>query len=633
MTVFLAGTASGQTPGSPWTLEQCIRYAQEHNITLKQGDLQVRQQEIQLETAKGSRLPQVSGSASESMSFGRGLTADNTYSNTNTTSTGFSLGASVPVFQGFKIGNSIKEGELNLKAATADLEKAKEDISVAVAQAYVQILYNMEILDVSMRQVAIDSLQTERLGAMLENGKASQAQVSQQKAALGQSRLAATQARNNLNLSLLDLSQLLELPSPEGFSIVRPDVPVDGILLGNPEDIYAQALEIKPSIQAEKFRLDATEFSIKGAKGSFLPSISASGGVGTNYYTMSSAPSDVFFDQIKGAEMMAYFDSTGGLQRFDSMGGASGVFFLEENGALATVNKFAAKMLTATFRDGNLYDLSYFEEVKSDAYPVVQLKKDERVLKGFDWQPEKRPTGPEDVTSYVPRESEREKYLKISQPVFQYTDEYFPGYLEQLDKDLKAAREKKRERQAEQKRLEEERKALEAMQASLEDSGEENDGEPAEGAQADTLAVPAPLDSLKAASPSERADTIELNAEQIDSLLSGKSIEALKAAIPADPKAELKAKQKAEREAKQAEREKIRQERASRKEAKWAALDAKDAEKAAKKEAKRQEKQRIKMEKMLKARAKREAKEQKILEGYKAKFEKQKARKEEKSLK
>ena len=91
----------------------------------------------------------------------------------------------------------------------------------------------------------------------------------------------------------------------------------------------------------------------------------------------------LFFDQIKGAEMMAYFDSTGVLQRFDSMGGASGVFFLEENGALATVNKFAAKMLTATFRDGNLYDLNYFEEVKSDAYPVVQLKKDERVLSDF----------------------------------------------------------------------------------------------------------------------------------------------------------------------------------------------------------------------------------------------------------
>ena len=299
LAVFTALTASGQTHSGPWTLAECVRHARENNITLKQAELQVKQQELRLETAKGSRLPQVSGSASENFSFGRGLTADNTYSNTNTTSTGISLGAAVPIFQGSRINNSIKESELDLKASTADLEKARQDMSVAVAQAYVQILYNMELLDVALNQVGIDSLQVERLSAMLENGKASQAQVAQQKAALGQSRLSATQARNNLNLSLLDLSQLLELPDPEGFSIVRPNVPIDGILLGNPEDIYAEALESKPSVKAEMFRLDATEFSIKSAKGAFLPSISANGGLGTNYYTMSAAPSAAFMEQIK----------------------------------------------------------------------------------------------------------------------------------------------------------------------------------------------------------------------------------------------------------------------------------------------------------------------------------------------
>ncbi len=299
LAVFTALTTSGQTHSGPWTLAECVRHARENNITLKQAELQVQQQELRLETAKGSRLPQVSGSASENFSFGRGLTADNTYSNTNTTSTGISLGAAVPIFQGSRINNSIKESELDLKASTADLEKARQDMSVAVAQAYVQILYNMELLDVALNQVGIDSLQVERLSAMLENGKASQAQVAQQKAALGQSRLSATQARNNLNLSLLDLSQLLELPDPEGFSIVRPNVPIDGILLGNPEDIYAEALENKPSVKAEMFRLDATEFSIKSAKGAFLPSISANGGLGTNYYTMSAAPSAAFMEQIK----------------------------------------------------------------------------------------------------------------------------------------------------------------------------------------------------------------------------------------------------------------------------------------------------------------------------------------------
>lgn len=299
ITVFLAGAAFGQNHSGPWTLAECIRHAQDNNITLKQQDLQVKQQEIQLETTKGSRLPQVSGSTSENFSFGRGLTADNTYSNTNTTSTGISLGTAVPVFQGFRIRNSIKEGELNLQATTAELEKAREDMSVSVAQAYVQILYNMELLDVALNQVGIDSLQVERLSAMLENGKASPAQLAQQKAALGQSRLSATQARNNMNLSLLDLSQLLELPNPEGFSIVRPSVPIDGILLGNPEDIYAEAVENKPAIKAAMFRLDASDFTIKGAKGAFLPSISANGGLGTNYYTMSSAPSATFMEQVK----------------------------------------------------------------------------------------------------------------------------------------------------------------------------------------------------------------------------------------------------------------------------------------------------------------------------------------------
>lgn len=299
ITLFVSGAVFGQTHSGPWTLEECVRHAQDNNITLQQQELQVKQREIQLDNAKGSRLPQVSGSASENFSFGRGLTADNTYSNTNTTSTGFSLGTAVPIFQGSRLRNTIKESELDLKAATADLGKAREDMSVAVAQAYVQILYNMELLDVALNQVGIDSLQVERLSAMLENGKASPSQLAQQKAALGQSRLSATQAKNNLNLSLLDLSQLLELPDPEGFSVVRPAVPIDGLLLGDPEDIYAEAIDNKPSVKAEMFRLDATEYTIKSAKGAYLPSISANGGLGTNFYTMSSAPSATFMEQIK----------------------------------------------------------------------------------------------------------------------------------------------------------------------------------------------------------------------------------------------------------------------------------------------------------------------------------------------
>ena len=123
----------------------------------------------------------------------------------------------MPLFTGFQIPNQIKLNQLNLEAATADLEKAKNDIRMQVAQAYVQILYNMEIADVARRQIAIDSMQVARLQALVDNGKASGAELSQQQASLAGSRLTATQADNNLQLAILTLTQLLEMPSPEGF--------------------------------------------------------------------------------------------------------------------------------------------------------------------------------------------------------------------------------------------------------------------------------------------------------------------------------------------------------------------------------------------------------------------------------
>lgn len=287
-----------------WTLRECCDYAVAHNITIKQQENQCRQREIQLSTARNQRLPDLSGSVSQNFSFGRGLTADNTYSNTNTSSTSFSLGTSVPLFTGFQIPNQVKLNQLNLEAATADLEKAKNDIRMQVAQAFVQILYNMEIADVARRQIAIDSMQVGRLQALVDNGKASGVELSQQKATLANSRLTATQADNNLALAILTLTQLLELPTPEGFSIVRPEFDSLGsdsaaVSMANPDIIYAEALGLKPEIVAQQLRLRATDHNIKIAKAGYLPTLSLNGGLGSNYYTTSKFSSDPFGTQMK----------------------------------------------------------------------------------------------------------------------------------------------------------------------------------------------------------------------------------------------------------------------------------------------------------------------------------------------
>ena len=112
-----------------WTLRQCMDYAIEHNISIKQQDNVRRQQELSLSTSRNSRLPDLSASASENYSFGRAQTLDGTYSNRNTNSTSFSIGTSVPLFTGFQIPNQIKLNQLNLEAATQDLEKAKRVLS------------------------------------------------------------------------------------------------------------------------------------------------------------------------------------------------------------------------------------------------------------------------------------------------------------------------------------------------------------------------------------------------------------------------------------------------------------------------------------------------------------------------
>ena len=153
-----------------WSLRECINYALQHNITVQQMGNKQQQSEVSLSTARNSRLPNLSANASGDLTFGRALNASNTYVNRNTNSASFGLSSSTPLFTGYQIENTIKLQQLNLQAATADLEKARNDIRTQVAQAYVQILYQKEIAAVAHRQVSTDSMQVARLQAMMNSG-------------------------------------------------------------------------------------------------------------------------------------------------------------------------------------------------------------------------------------------------------------------------------------------------------------------------------------------------------------------------------------------------------------------------------------------------------------------------------
>ena len=169
------------------------------------------------------------------------------------------------------------------------------------------------------------------------------------------------------------------------------------------------------------------------------------------------------FDQIKSAEMMAYFDPQGQLSRFDALGGVQALFFIKEEDVIATVNRADSKMLTAVFADGEIQRVYYFDQAKNDGYPLVQMRKDERLLKGFNWTPERCPKDRYDVTKADYRDPERGFFRSKPRAKFSHTNRYFPGYMKKIYNEI-SFRDSLAKVRAEQRRiLEEERRKAELL--------------------------------------------------------------------------------------------------------------------------------------------------------------------------
>ena len=277
-----------------WSLRRCIDYAIEHNINIRRTANAVEQSAVEANTAKWARLPNLNGSAGQSWNWGRTQTAvkneetgdySTVYVNTSSQGSNLNLSTSIPLFTGLQIPNQYALAKLNLKAATADLAKAQEDIAINVASAYLQVLFNQELQQVAESQVELSLQQQARITRLADMGKASMAEVAEAKARVAQDQMTAVQARNNYELALLDLSQLIELESPEGFLLESPDVSFALQQLTPPDEIYQTALAQKPAIQAAEYRLEGSKHSIRIAQSAYYPQLNLNGSLGTNYYS------------------------------------------------------------------------------------------------------------------------------------------------------------------------------------------------------------------------------------------------------------------------------------------------------------------------------------------------------------
>lgn len=329
------------------------------------------------------------------------------------------------------------------------------------------------------------------------------------------------------------------------------------------------------------------------------------------------------FDQIKGTEVMAYFDTTTALTRFDALGDATAMFYLKEDDALATVNKVACKMLSATLKDSEVERVYYYDNPKNDAYPRAQLSEQDAQMKGFNWTPELRPAGKEDITSLTIIPTERSKYESHPHTEFRYTETYFPGYMKSVYRSIEV------------------RDSLRNLPPSAEP-------EPSEPEVSDSSAVELPSEELAVSSADSlqapdavvaaAADTAGIQPDgpeegsesEVMPAPSDSTTAVLDTVVVSEKSERMLAieKRMAQMEAQQARRDSIEAVRIAAREAKWAVLDSLDSLKTAEKELQILQKKRQKTRNMLWRKYRKDKRDQAKLDKYVIRYEKRKARKE-----
>ena len=269
-----------------WSLQKCIDYALDNNIKIKQGVITTEYQQNQLKQTKFSRLPNLNGQVSQNLSFGRTLIfPENTYKDINSAQTDFGLGTSVPIFQGFQITNNISKLELDFQASVEDLAKAKSDISVNIASTFLEILFAKDLVKVSEDQLTVTNLQIKQINEKVDAGSLARGSLLEIQAQAAGEELNLVNAKNQLQLAKLRLTQLLELPIIDNFDVevpLLPEISAQASIISSGE-VYKSALLTRPEIKGADMRYQSSQYQLKMAKGTLYPTVSLYANLSTLY--------------------------------------------------------------------------------------------------------------------------------------------------------------------------------------------------------------------------------------------------------------------------------------------------------------------------------------------------------------
>ncbi len=295
-TLVLSVTFLSQTfAQNSWDLQRCIDYAMENNITVQQSKFNIDRAEINHSESKLSLLPSLNAQATHGYNFGQRIDPfTNEFATDRVRTNNLFMSTSLDIFNGFSKMNQMKMDKESVIASQYDLNKIKNDISLQLCLAYLQILLNKETVGIAEEQVSITQEQVDRMQKLVDAGQEPQGALYDTEAQLAQEELALTNAQNGVLISTLNLTQLLQLPSNEtaGFDIEEPVLTDEGlaILDNSAIEIYNVAQNAMPEIMAAEHRMLSAEYALSSAKGRMYPNLSLSGSVGSGYSGANSVP-------------------------------------------------------------------------------------------------------------------------------------------------------------------------------------------------------------------------------------------------------------------------------------------------------------------------------------------------------
>ena len=302
ITLFVA-TVFGAQAQKVWTLDECINYALEHNLDLQKIQLARQQAEYQWKMSKNAWLPTLSANAGEYFGFGQSPSYTGVYVSDNSSSASFGANLSMPLFQGLNLYNTAKADALNLQAAEMDQETARINLMLNVMGFYMQVLYGKEQVEIARRQVELSEEQLEKTQQLFENGRVAEADVYESRAQLASDKAVLTQTETDLALSLLTLTQVLEIEDPEGFEISEPEAYFANqeSVLGTPQSTIDIALLNQPAMEAARLRVEKSHYDLKATKSAWYPSLDFFGGYsnGLYHYFGDTYPNTPASEQLK----------------------------------------------------------------------------------------------------------------------------------------------------------------------------------------------------------------------------------------------------------------------------------------------------------------------------------------------